>query len=121
VGLERQRVAEIAQEMPDLEALPNPAKLAAMYQDADWQPPPSVCIGAGHRCAGLRRCAVRSSMPSSAATSAVVLGKGDKLSPLSVNRLSPLSALSPSSFRISSRRVKCNFGGFFGALVGGLP
>jgi len=25
--------------MPDLEALPNPAKLAAMYQDADWQPP----------------------------------------------------------------------------------
>jgi len=96
-------------------------KLAALHQDADWQPPPSVCIGAGHRCAGLRRCAVRSSMPSSAATSAVVLGKGDKLSPLSVNRLSPLSALSPSSFRISSRRVKCNFGGFFGALVGGLP
>ena len=39
VGLEQQRVAEIAQEMPDLEALPNPAKLAAMYQDADWQPP----------------------------------------------------------------------------------
>jgi len=39
VGLEQQRVAEIAQEIPDLEALPNPVKLAAMYQDADWQPP----------------------------------------------------------------------------------
>ena len=39
VGLEQPRVVEIVQEISDLEALPNPIKLAAMYQDADWQPP----------------------------------------------------------------------------------
>jgi predicted XRE-type DNA-binding protein len=42
VGLEQPRVVEIVQEISDLEALPNPIKLAAMYQDADWQPPEVV-------------------------------------------------------------------------------
>lgn len=39
VGMTQQRIAEIMGEVPDLEALPNPVKLSALHQDADWAPP----------------------------------------------------------------------------------
>jgi hypothetical protein len=59
--------------------------------------------GSGRLAACLRLCASRSESPTSAAMSAVVLGTGDKLSPVRLARLVPTSALTPKSASISSR------------------
>ena len=39
VGLDQSEVSREIGEVCQLEAVPNNTKLAAMYQDADWQPP----------------------------------------------------------------------------------
>jgi predicted transcriptional regulator len=39
VGLSQMEVSRIVEDSNNLEALPNSLKLAAAYQDADWQPP----------------------------------------------------------------------------------
>src|SRR5579883_3472423 len=39
VGLSQPQVVEEIKVLSDLEKFPNPIKLAALYQDADWSPP----------------------------------------------------------------------------------
>ena len=39
VGMDRVSVTEVLKELSDLDTCPNPTKLAARYQEADWSPP----------------------------------------------------------------------------------